>query len=32
MDKGDVLFYEGDKGKRFYIIIEGEVEVLKERN
>jgi len=25
---GEVLFYEGDAGKNFYIIIDGEVEVL----
>ena len=31
MKKGDVVFYEGDKGRKFYIIIGGEVEVLKEK-
>ena len=30
MKKGDTAFYEGDKAKNLYIIIEGEVEVLKE--
>ena len=29
-NKGDVLFYEGDSGKKFFILIEGEVEFLKE--
>jgi len=23
--KGDVLWYEGDSGKKYYIILEGEV-------
>jgi len=26
---GDVIFYEGDKAKKFYIIIDGEVELLE---
>jgi CRP-like cAMP-binding protein len=29
--KDDVLFYEGDSGKKFFIIIDGEVEFLKEQ-
>jgi CRP-like cAMP-binding protein len=29
--KDEVIFYEGDIGKKFYIIIDGEVEVLEER-
>lgn len=28
----EVVFYEGDIGKKFYIIIDGEVEVLEEQN
>ena len=28
--KDDVIFYEGDHGKKFYIIIEGKVDVLEE--
>ena len=32
MKQGDVVFYEGDIGKKFYIVVDGEVEVLKERN
>ena len=27
--KGNILWYEGDSGKKCYIIIEGEVEFLK---
>ena len=30
-NKNDVIFYEGDIGKKFYIIIDGEVEVLEEK-
>ena len=29
-EKDKAVFYEGDKGRRFYIIIEGKVKVLKE--
>merc|ERR1712113_390893 len=29
--EGEVVFYEGDIGKRFFIIIDGEVEVLEEK-
>ena len=28
--EGEVVFYEGDIGKRFYIVIDGKVEVLEE--
>jgi serine phosphatase RsbU (regulator of sigma subunit) len=27
--QGEVLFYEGDKAERFYILLEGEVDILK---
>ena len=30
-EKGDILWYEGDSGKKYFIIIEGEVEFLKEQ-
>jgi len=30
-EKDKAVFYEGDKGRRFYIIIEGKVNVLKEK-
>lgn len=30
-DKDDVIFYEGDPGKSFYIIIDGEVSIVKQK-
>ena len=30
-EKDEVVFYEGDIGKKFYIIIDGKVEVLEEQ-
>ena len=30
MKKDEFVFYEGDRGKRFYVIIEGEVNLIEE--
>ena len=29
-DKGDFVFYQGDEGDTFYVVIEGEAEVLRQ--
>jgi CRP-like cAMP-binding protein len=29
--KGHVIFYEGDIGKNFYVIIQGKVRILREK-
>ena len=31
IDSDSVIFYEGDEGEWFYIIIDGEAEVYKEK-